>query len=62
MIFKFQKPDGSEISMVVVISPQGCKTVLNLTEAEMTEYEAKHGKVEAWDPPKNTVAPNPIQI
>lgn len=63
MVFKFLKPDGGEISMVVITTPQGCKTVLNLSEAEMTEYEAKHGKVEAWKPAKNAVVPtNPITI
>jgi len=58
MVFKFQKPDGSEISIYVVTSPQGCKTVLNVTSAEMTEYESQYGKVEAWNSPKNTSNPN----
>jgi len=55
MIFKFQKPDGGgEISIYVVVSPQGCKTILNLTTEEMTAYETQYGKVEAWNVPKNT--------
>jgi hypothetical protein len=58
MIFKFQKPDGSEIRIYVVTSPQGCKTLLNVTAAEMTEYETQYGKVEAWGSPKNTSTPN----
>lgn len=59
MVFKFQKPDGSgEVSIYVVMSPQGCKTVLNLTATEMTAYETEHGKVEAWNAPKNTGNPN----
>jgi len=59
MVFKFQKPDGSgEVSIYVVMSPQGCKTILNLTTAEMAAYETEHGKVEAWGSPKNTGSPN----
>jgi len=58
MIFKFQKPDGTEIPVYVIMSPQGCKALLNITSAEMTEYEAQHGKVEAWNTTKNTVNPN----
>jgi len=59
MVFKFQKPDGSgEVSIYVVMSPQGCKTVLNLTAAEMTAYETANGKVEPWNAPKNPTTPN----
>jgi len=59
MVFKFQKPDGSgEISLYVVMSPQGCKTILNLTAAEMNAYETEFGKVEPWNAPKNSGTPN----
>jgi len=58
MVFKFQKPDGSEISIYVVTSPQGCKTFLNVTTAEMTEYETQYGKVEPWASPKATGNPS----
>jgi len=58
MIFKFQKPDGTEIPIYVVMSPQGCKTILNLTTAEMAAYETEYGKVEPWNAPKNAGNPN----
>jgi len=58
MIIKFQKPDGSEICFYVVTSPQGCKTLLNVLAAEMTEYEKEFGKVEPWNAPKNSGNPN----
>jgi hypothetical protein len=58
MVFKFQKPDGTEIPIYVVISPQGCKTFSNAVTAEMTDYETEYGKVEAWNSPKNTGSPS----
>jgi len=48
LILKFQKPDGGEIPIYVVINPQGCKTLLNGLTEQMTSYESENGKVEAW--------------
>jgi len=49
IVFKFLSPDGNIIDIIhVAISPSGTKTLLNLLDAEMRDYEGEHGQVEPW--------------
>jgi len=54
LIFKFQNPDGNIVETTyVVISPSGTKTLIQLLQAEMEDYEKEHGQVETWKPTGN---------
>jgi len=62
LIFRFQGPNGNIVDEVhVAIGPNGTKTLVELLEAEMKDYEREHGTVEPWgkkQPTENSTALN----
>jgi hypothetical protein len=49
LIFRFQGPNGNIIEEIhMAIGPQGTKTLVELLELEMKDYEREHGTVEPW--------------
>jgi len=49
LILRFQGPNGNIVDEVhVAIGPNGTKTLIDLLEAEMKDYEKEHGTVEPW--------------
>jgi len=49
LILRFQGPNGKVVDEVhVAIGPNGAKTLLELLELEMKDYEKEHGTVEPW--------------
>jgi len=55
IVFKFLSSDGSIIDIIhLAISPSGTKTLLNILDAEMKDYEREHGQVEPWKQAENT--------
>jgi len=60
LILKFQGPEGNIIDEVhVAIGPNGTKTLIELLDQEMKDYEKQYGPVEPWgkqpaNPPNKT--------
>jgi len=49
LILRFQGPNRNIVDEVhVAIGPNGTKTLIELLEAEMNDYEQKYGTVEPW--------------
>lgn len=58
LILKFESPDGYTETVYVTLSPAGAKTLVQLVEKEMEDYEKEHGEVESWITP-NPAPPKP---
>jgi len=49
LILRFQGSNGNIVDEVVVaVGPQGTKTLIQLLDLEMKDYEKEHGTVEPW--------------